>query len=341
MARKMSSEQAKKTAAARAAKLSPERRAEIAKTAAASRWDREKGIAQATHAGVMTIGARELPCFVLENGQRMLSTAGVTKAFGSGRKGHRSPQEDGSPQMPPFLSSANLKPYVSDLLSAPSFAPIVFRLPRGGHAIGYEATVLPDMCSAILDARKAGVLRPTQDHIADAAESLLRAFAKVGIIALVDEATGYQYARARDELQRLLDAFVVEEMRPWAKLFPDTFFEQVYRLHGWKYEAGVTNGPRYVGKFINKFVYMMLPAPVLEHLREVKNPVINGRRRGRHHQFLTEEIGVPGVDRHIGSVTTLMKASGSKQQFVELFNRAFNVPGTNESLRFDAKEEDE
>jgi hypothetical protein len=157
---------------------------------------------------------------------------------------------------------------------------------------------------------------------------LLRGFARVGIIALVDEATGYQADRARDELQRLLEAFVAEEMRPWVKLFPDRFFAQVYRMHGWKYQTGVTQGPRYVGKFINEYVYKRLPPEVFEELRR-RNPVVDGtgRRRHKHFQFLTEDIGHPAIDRHLASVTTLMAVSKDKDHFREMFAVAFPAVG--------------
>jgi len=57
---------------------------------------------------------------------------------------------------------------------------------------GYDATILPLVCDAWLSARDAGVLKPSQLDKAQNAEILMRSLAKVGIIALVDEVTGYQ-----------------------------------------------------------------------------------------------------------------------------------------------------
>ncbi len=317
---------AKKTALARARSLSPERRREIARDAATERWGRQKGIARETHSGVMRIGDREIPCAVLEDGTRVLSIRGLSTALRYGGTGGL--WEDGAAQLPPFLASASVNPFVSEELSVRLRSPIIYRPKHGGRtAFGFEATVLPDVCSVLLDARKNGALKRNQEGLADAAEVLLKAFAKVGIVALVDEATGYQADRARDELQRLLEAYIVEEMRPWVRLFPDDFFRQTYRLHGWSYLPGVTQGPRYVGKWINKFVYDMMPVDVVEELKG-RNPVINGRRRHKHHQFLTEDIGHPVLDRHVSAVTALMRASRDKGMFKELFNAAFQVSGT-------------
>jgi hypothetical protein len=75
--------------------------------------------------------------------------------------------------------------------------PIRFQAPTGGSpATGYEATILPDLCEAVLAARQEGTLRADQLHIAKRCEILVRGLARVGIIALIDEATGYQINRA-------------------------------------------------------------------------------------------------------------------------------------------------
>jgi hypothetical protein len=59
---------------------------------------------------------------------------------------------------------------------------------------------------------------------------LLRAFATVGIIALVDEATGYQEVRKRNELQQILEAYLKDEFAPWTKKFPDEYYKHLLRL---------------------------------------------------------------------------------------------------------------
>jgi hypothetical protein len=317
-------ELASKGGTARAEVLSAEERSAIAKKAAEERWAVAKRLPKETHAGTLKLGAG-IPCSVLDNGMRVFSVNGLSRAFGSGAKG-RAALEDGAP-VPAFLSATNVRPFISDNLLDQLANPVAYRAMTGGRpALGYEANILRKMCDTLLDARAAGVLRSTQLATAHAAEALVRAFADVGIIALVDEATGYQYDRASDELRRLVEAYVVEDMRPWAKLFPDAFFRQVYRIHGWQYKTGVTQGPRYVGKFINKYVYSRLPPRVLERLREL-SPVINKRRKHHLHRFLTEDIGEPTVDRHLASVTTLMTVAADKRHFDDMFKVAFPKQG--------------
>lgn len=63
----------------------------------------------------------------------------------------------------------------------------------------------------------------------------MRVFARVGITALVDEATGYQYDREKNELQKILKAYIAEDLLPWQKRFPDIYYKELFRLNGWDF----------------------------------------------------------------------------------------------------------
>lgn len=316
---------------ARAMTMTPEQRAESARKASEARW----GIPKATHEDELVIGTFRIPCAVLDDGPRVLSERGLSMALGHVRSGSEYEKKgaaDDGEKLPVFLQSNKLKPFISEKLAMALSKPILYRSKKGGRpSHGIPATVLLEICEVFLEARAAGVLTAAQGRKAAVAETLIRSFAKVGIIALIDEATGYQADRARDELRQLLEKFVVEDMRPWAPLFPSSFFRHVFRLHGWKYEPGHTQGPRYVGKFINRYVYERLPEPVLDEIRK-RNPVVGARRKHKNHQFLTEDVGLPGLDKHIASVTTLMSVAQSKQHFDEMFRMAFPAPGEGTQL---------
>jgi len=81
----------------------------------------------------------------------------------------------------------------------------------------------------------AGKLHHQQEHIAEQREILVRGFARVGIIALVDEATGYQEDRARDALAKILEAFIAKELRKWISTFPIDYYKELFRLRGWRF----------------------------------------------------------------------------------------------------------
>lgn len=71
--------------------------------------------------------------------------------------------------------------------------------------------MLVDIADGILEARSHIKLSPRQEIIADQCEILIRSFAKVGIIALVDEATGYQKVR-EETLQTILKLYISNEI---------------------------------------------------------------------------------------------------------------------------------
>lgn len=177
---------------ARADVLSPSERTEIAKRAALARW--EEPAIKATHGDAdhpLRIGDAEIPCYVLEDGRRVLNQSSLVGAIGMSHGGSYS---RGGDRLAKFVLQDRLKSFVSQELIDRTAKPIKFKTPAGNIAYGYEATVLADICEAVLAARRDGKLMKQQEHIAMQCEILVRGFARVGIIALIDEVTGYQRA---------------------------------------------------------------------------------------------------------------------------------------------------
>jgi hypothetical protein len=310
---------------ARAKALTQDERSSIASRAASARWNRE--LPRATHSGEILIGDKRIACAVLETGKRLLTQETFLTAIGRAGKakgGTGSFTVDG---LPPFLAADNLKPFISDALRE-STTPWFFRNEKGTRGAGYDAMLLPGVCEVYLQFRDeclaAGKPVPmSQRHIVAACDLLMRGLARVGIVALVDEATGYQADRAKDELSKILEAYIVEELRPWIRTFPDEFFKQVYRIHGWEFRPGTNKRPAYVGKFINKHIYEQLPPNVLPKLRELNPVTERGYRKHKHFQFLTANTGNPHLDKQISTVTTLMRIARNKNEFNDMFDRAF------------------
>lgn len=119
-----------------------------------------------------------------------------------------------------FVGRDRLKPFVINELAERIHNPIIFVTPTGGRAQGYDAEILVELCEAVLAARAAGVLQTQQLPIAQSCEIVMRGLARVGIVALVDEVTGYQEVRKRDALNRILEAYIAPELMPWTKRFP-------------------------------------------------------------------------------------------------------------------------
>lgn len=299
---------------ARAAKLSATERSAIAKKAANARWTDLSEAICGSPDQPLRIGDIEIECYVLEDGTRVLTQASFLEALGRHRKANVR-REGGEEPLPAILQGKAIFPFISKGIREKS-APIAFQLPTGGRASGYNAELLPEVCEIYLQAREEGVLPRNQEHVARQAEILVRGLARVGIIALVDEATGYQDVRARDALARILELYVDQELQAWVRTFPDDYYKELFRLRKLDYPNGKVHRPQYFGHLTNDIVYKRLAPGVLEELKKVTPKTDSGNRRHRFFQRLTSNHGYPQLREHLGSVVTLMKLSDNYDNFI-------------------------
>lgn len=276
---------------------------------------------EVSHSGELPIGDIELNCFVTEDGQRYISGRSMTSAIGMKGRGQG---------MARISSNKKLKPFISSELSLAIEEPtiLVGATPKPVH--GYRAEALADLCDAILDARNAGTLKTEQEHrYALFAETLVRGFARVGIVALIDEATGYQDHRAKDALSKILEQFLDGELQKWTKTFPDDFYKEIFRLRGWDFVPSKMNKrPQIIGKWTNEFVYDRLAPGLLAELRK-KNPKDSkGNRLSKHHQWFNTDFGHPRLREHIFAIVTLLKVSNSWGEFKKAVKKAFPKEGS-------------
>ncbi|MDD5171238.1 MAG: P63C domain-containing protein, partial [Syntrophales bacterium] len=230
-----------------------------------------------THAGDLKIGAISIPCAVLSDGTRVLTQQGVLKAIGRARsaKGGEGASVDG---LPAFLRAGNIKPFISEELTA-STTPIIFKTLTGAKAFGYKAELLPHICHVFIDAKEADAILPNQEHIVKQCKILIRGFSTIGIIALVDEATGYQEIRDKRALQEILDQFLAKQFAAWAKRFPDEFYMQMFRLKNWQWKGMKVNRPSCVGNYTKDVIYERLAPGILDELERRNPPNEKGQRK--------------------------------------------------------------
>jgi hypothetical protein len=320
---------ASKGGRARASVLTAEERKAISKKAIDTRWaktketreqvsepaDRYESIVLQTpqklpiamFPGKLTIGTGEYLCYVLDNDKRVISQREVVRALTGHPKG----------DIGRYLESQNLKAYISTKKIADQT--IHFTIPKNPvTSIGYEATLLLDICDAYLRAREDGGLASNQMHLAKQAEIITRACAKVGIIALIDEATGYDKFKKKQEYQFKLQAFIADELQEWAKMFPDDFWFELARLEGVHYSP--RSRPLRWGKYVMMFVYDAVDADVGRELRK-KNP--DPHFLQNHHQWL-KKFGRDRVHDQITKVVTIMKLCDDMDDFRHKFARLFN-----------------
>lgn len=305
---------------ARAIKMTPERRAEVARTAARSRWNNDlpKAVSGGEDRPIKVAGIL-VPCYVLDDGRRVIATSGMLDTLQLARGGS---MVKGMNRLELFVSRERIKPFVSSELLERIREPIRFRI---GHNIanGYTSDTLIDIAEAVIaaDNNKPG-LQKQQAAIAYQCRIITSALTRIGLIALIDEATGHQAKRDHDELQKILEAYILPEHRPWTKTIPPEFMREVNRVYGWRQQPR-NRGPRYAGKLIRKFIYEQLPKPVLPALDEQNPRDDQYRRKRKHHQYLTPEMGLDHFRNQMIGVMTLLRASPDKETFKLLYRRAF------------------
>lgn len=274
------------------------------------------------HEGEITLGEMIIPCYVLKDGTRVLSGRGMQEALKMVDTDEESKQTSGT-RLNRHLEQKSLQSFIYKGKEPGHYNPIICY--QGDKKInGFEATILADICDAFLEARNNITLSSRQKIIADQCEILIRGFARVGIIALIDEATGYQYERERYELQKILTAYISDEILKWQLTFTDEFYKEVYRLWGLPFiPKYIKNKPSFIGTLTNKYIYEQLPKGVLEKIKDNTPKTKKGNWKYKFHQSLTPEVGREHLKKQIIEVTTLMSISSDKTQFDSLFNSKY------------------
>ncbi len=331
-----------KGGAARQASLSADERRENGRRAALAKAELAR-LPKPSHSGVLKIGDAEIPCAVLPDGRRLLSQRGVMMAIGKkyGSKDFQLAAEIGAEfggggNFPVYLATSSLKPFIDNDLAVVVSAPVKYIDPTANSAaFGLDAALLPRILDVWLRARDAGALSTAaQKATAAKADVLMRGLAHIGIIALIDEATGYQKDRARDALAKILESFVAKELQPWVKTFPAEFYEHIFRLYGLPYppEGNKNWRPAFFGNITNDVVYARI-APEL--LPELKRAASRSERKAKLHQWLTNEIGHPKLREHLASIVTLLKLSKNPRDFKEKVDMVHPPYGKTMLLDFD------
>lgn len=323
---------------ARAKALTPAQRSEAARKAAANRWAGD--VQHATHESVIKLGDLEIECAVLSDETRVISERAMTRAFGGKRGGsHWKRVREGGANLPLYLSAKNYLPFIDKELEAALNEPVRYKTQNGSIAHGLDAKLLPAVCNVFLKARDNNALHNSQIPLVTQADIIMRGLATVGIIALIDEATGYQRDRAKDALARILEKFIAKELQPWVKTFPDEFYEELFRLRGLEYPAESVRRPQYFGKLTNDIIYARIAPGVLDELKRTQPKTPTGRSRGALHQKLTPAMGHPRLREHLASVTTIMALSNDYVDFKRKLDRRH--PRFDDTVPMDLDEEDQ
>lgn len=316
-----------KGGAVRAARMSPDERALSARQAAQARWAKMRGEQETAAAesassdeltppspfakfpGKLDLGGASLDVYVLDTKERVVNLATAVRAIADREGGN----------LGEYIGVSSLKGYVDkDLVLGET---IDFHIPGTSfRGRGITAERFLEMCQGYVAALQAGALNTErQREIAIKCSVLLASCAKVGLIALIDEATGYQYERAEDALQVKLRAFISEELRAWEKTFPDELWEEFGRLTNW--QGSLHSRPKWWGKLVTKLIYDTLDPDVAKYLKENKPPA-----GVRWHQQLTENYGARHLVSRCFEIIGMSKTCRTMPELTEKVDKHYGRP---------------
>jgi hypothetical protein len=310
---------------ARAQKLSPEERRDIAARGGQAKAEKagKAPLPVATHAGPLEVSGVTFECAVLEGGVRVIAESSFMESMGMYYSGwvaakRKDQAGDGSSAvLPLFASQKAIQPFIDkdlrDLLSSP----IHYKTLEGRRAKGVRAEIIPKICNVWLkardEARRDGRELPKRiAQVAENADMLIRGLAEVGIIALVDEATGFQLDRPRRDLEQYLAKFISESLRKYVPTFPADYFKHLCRLRGVDLRADMRLPP-YFGALTNNLIYRRIAPGLLAKLKEAKAE--KGRPGNKLFQWTSEHVGLRALNLQLGTVVALMKINNDYDTF--------------------------
>jgi hypothetical protein len=295
--------------ARRAEILPPNRRAEIARKAATTRWGGKP--IRALHRGSFQekFGI-DVDCYVLDDAKRtpVISQRGMGAALGLSMRGNA---------LPRFLAAKAIAEIAGAELREKLENPLKFQWGTGGAEQppatihGFDAGLLIDLCTALIDASAAGALSKRYDRIAKQARILVGASAKNGIRDLVYALSGYSPTAA--DVIEAFKLYVQEEARKYEPEFPPELYKEWYRLYKIpELERGKPWHFKYLT--VNHVYYPLAQSSgkIFDLLKAHKTR--GGNRAKKLFQFLNI-IGARALGRHLGRVLEMAESSADKTEY--------------------------
>lgn len=289
--------------------LTAKEKSDIGKAGAEARWSTV--IPSVLLGGKLTLGGIEVDCYVTEDGERLIAGRGMQDVLKLIDDDVPRAQKAGS-RMTRLLNNKVLKPLIYKDKSPDHFEPKKRKF-KGKSIAGFNAEMLVDICEGMLDARNQGKLKTArQSIIAAQAEAILRGLAKTGIVALIDEATGYQSLRPADGLRTYFDIVLAKDLAVWVKRFPDEYYENIYKLKGWEWPGMGKNRYSVVGIYTNDLIYGRIIPGLTEELSRRNPRQENGNRAHKHHQLLNDDAGDKLFSAQMFTILALQRACLNK-----------------------------
>lgn len=273
----------------------------------------------------LKIGSLSLPCYLLDNNQRVFTKTGIQKALGYDGK-----FEDWLLDL--MTSIDKFSPIAEDIITKYQ-NPILISINRNGVESIIEncdCLLFIALCKIIINAKNDGFLNVNQLRFAKNAETILETVSNDNIIQLIDEATGFVFFKeqSKDYLQKFLVEIGNDTTLLWVKTFPDSFFEILFYLNqlDWK---DLNDNPLVIGKIIYEVVFSRQTDETIQELRKNK-PKRTYKRKNNNLQ----ENEHPSLKEFISNCQSLLKASGYQWTiFMQFLNKSY-PKNTNYIIKF-------
>lgn len=287
----------------------------------------DKKVLKSLYHGELDLNGFKISCAVLEDGTRVLVNRSFANAIGikGGGAYWQRKKTQGGALLPEYLSAGYLEPFISEEFRVKLSNTISYINNRGVLTEGVPAVLLTDICDFYIKVGENGAFTDNQ-QVAEKAYKMLLGFSKVGIIALVDEATGYQYERERFALNAILKTLVSDEILEYQSQFQISFYKEIFRLWGIPFtEYNIRHKPSFIGHLTNRYIYSNLPAGtvVLGELKKRTPKTIKGNYKYKLHQSLTEDKGREALKKVLYTVEAFAFASKNRAEFDRLVNERY------------------
>jgi hypothetical protein len=221
------------------------------------------------------------------------------------------------------LSRKNIGSEIDEKLREKIDNPIVFKYFTTGSESGAGVTVHGIETSTFIEILRVilkAKLTETQKFLAERAQAMLIALANTTLDSILYQESGFWKAIEGQRVAEILDKYLQDHARKWAKTFPDEFWVKLIKVKGYPSYIALKR-PAFVGHWVNDIVYDRLVPGARKKLNELNPRLPAGYRKNKNHQFTTEDYGLPELKAHLIKVMAYMDAAANDTQFIRMLNR--------------------
>jgi hypothetical protein len=246
-------------------------------------------------------------------------------------------KSDGGSALWRTLSRQNIGSGIDEKLREKINNPIIFKYIGTGSESGPGVTVHGIETSTFIEILRVILktkLTETQKFLAQRAQDMLIALANTTLDSIIYQESGYWKTIEGQRVAEILDKYLQDHARKWAKTFPDEFWVKLIKVKGYPSYVAL-HRPAFVGHWVNDIVWDRLVPGARKKLNELNPRLPAGYRKNKHHQHATEDFGLPELKAHLIRVMAYMDAAANDTQFMRMLNRGTPKFGSNYEMPLD------